>query len=69
MSRGNPPFVPAAGAARGTALPVSRPARLQPAPKAAVRGVKREYGDERATPLITMEINCKSEANIPAKPR
>lgn len=52
MSRGNPPFVAAAGTSRGTVLPLKRVARLQPAPRVAVRGVKRVYGDERAKLLI-----------------
>lgn len=52
LSRGELLLPPAAGTSRGTVLPLRRVARLHPAPRAAVRGVKREYGDERAKPLI-----------------
>lgn len=64
MSRGNPLFVPA-GTSRGTVLPLNRLARLHPAPRAAVRGVKREYGDERAKPLITTQSTAIPKPAFP----
>jgi hypothetical protein len=68
MSRGNPLFVPA-GTSRGTVLPVNRLARLHPAPRAAaVRGVKREYGDERAKPLITTQSTAIPKPAFPPGP-
>ena len=47
---------------------LNRLARLHPAPRAAVRGVKREYGDERAKPLITTQSTAIPKPAFPPGP-